>query len=101
MEKIKGVRRNRTGKYYSYFYYDNDQKFECATNCDSYEEAAFWLLYYIEKFDKENPDTEIYFTSKKQDLANKIRSAKRRNRLYVNKLESTKRKQQNKDDPKP
>lgn len=83
--KAKGIRRVRGGYYNSYFYYDDDQKFECASKCHSFEEAAFWLLYYTEKFDKAYPGTEIYYTTKKQVIANKVKAAHRKYAIMLRK----------------
>lgn len=83
--KAKGIRKVRGGYFNSYFYYDDDEKFECATKCHSFEEAAFWLLYYADKFDKKYPGTEIYYTTKKQVIANKVKAAHRKYAIMLRK----------------
>lgn len=82
MRNFKGVRKQKSGKLTSFFYYDDDIKFICTDEAESIEEALFWQLFYIQKFDKKYPDTEIYYTSKSRAIINKIIAAKRKHGYY-------------------
>jgi len=84
----KGIRKTKSGLYNSFFYYDDDEKFECASDCQEIMLAMFWLLYWVREWEKEYPDTEIYFTSKKRAIANKIRAARVKHFYYIKKKES-------------
>ncbi len=85
MRKFKGVRALKSGKLTSFFYYDDDIKFICTDEAESIEEALFWQLFYIQKFDEKYPSTEIYYTSKSRVIINKIIAAKRKHGYYTRK----------------
>lgn len=58
-----GIFLQANGLFCSKFWHSGGKCYVCITDCEYIEQAMFALQYWLIKFEKENPNVEVYFTN--------------------------------------